>query len=131
MRSRRRHRAIAAVAVIAFVELWFMTGCGPTGPKTYPVRGNVQTTAGDASQLAGNSIEAVLENDLSVRASGVIQTDGSFALQTLHAGVILKGAQEGDYQVRIILDDEGDREARRLRREAVHPRFLKFKTSGL
>src|SRR5438094_2780376 len=126
MRSRRRHAAVVAVAVMAFVHLAAIGGCGPAGPKTYPVRGKVESTAGGASQLAGNHIEAVLEQDPTVRASGVIQADGSFTLQTLHAGIILKGAREGTYQARILLDDDGDRQARRLRRAAVHPRFLKF-----
>jgi hypothetical protein len=108
-----------------------VVGCGPAGPKTYPVRGKVEIAAGDIRQLAGNHVEAALEGDPTVRASGVIQPDGSFTLETLHAGVILKGAQAGNYQVRIILADDGDSETQRLRRAALHPRFLQFQTSGL
>jgi hypothetical protein len=131
MRSSLRARASSAAAVLAFVGLWGMVGCGPAGPKTYPVRGKVELAGGDASNLAGNNIEAAMASDSTVRASGVIQPDGSFTLETLHAGVILKGAQEGNYQVRLILDDDGDRESKRRRRAALHPRYLDFKTSGL
>jgi hypothetical protein len=116
---------------MALVGMGSVVGCGPAGPRTYPVRGRVEATAGDVRPLAGSNVEAALESDPTVRASGVIQPDGRFTLETLHAGVILKGAPAGTYQARIILDDDGDREARRQRRAAVHPRFLQFKTSGL
>ena len=106
-------------------------GCGPAGPKTYPVHGKFEVAGGDAAHLAGATVEAAEVTDPSVRASGTIQSDGSFTLETLHAGVIKKGAQEGNYKVRIILGDDGDREARRLRRAAVHARFLQFETSKL
>jgi hypothetical protein len=33
--------------------------------------------------------------------------------------------------VRLLLSDDGDAEARKLRRKAIHPRFLQFETSGL
>jgi hypothetical protein len=94
------------VAVVAVVGLAAALGCGPRGPKTYPVRGKVELAAGDVTQLAGNQVEAALEGDPTVRASGVIQPDGSFALETLDTGVTRKGAREGNYQARIVLADD-------------------------
>lgn len=125
------HDKMGSVTMIAVVAVLGAVGCGQTGPKTYPVNGKVELASGDVSQLAGNNIEAALASDPSVRASGVIQPDGSFALETLQAGVIQKGAQEGSYQVRIILDEDGDREAKRRRRSALPLRYLQFKTSEL
>ena len=129
MRSGRRIRAWAVVAVAA---LCAAAGCGPAGPKTYPVRGKVELAGGDARNLAGATVEAAMDADPSVRASGVIAEDGSFALETLHAGVILKGAREGTYKARIILGDaDDDRQARRRQREALNSKYTKFETSGL
>src|SRR5581483_11179116 len=102
-------------------------GCGRTGPKTYAVRGKVQLASGEVGQLAGSHVEAALVSDPIVRASGEIQPDGSFTLQTLHAGVILPGAPEGKYQARIILSDEGD-SGRRRQRPPVGPRYRQFGT---
>jgi hypothetical protein len=127
MRTSQRIRA----AVAAAVGLWVVAGCGPSGPKTYPVTGRVEIAGGNASHLAGNNVEAALDSDSTVRASGVIEADGRFTLETLHAGNILKGAQAGTYKARIVLGDEGDKESRRLARAAVHPRFLQFESSGL
>ena len=62
------------------------TGCGPGGPKTHPVRGKVELAGADAAPLAGSHVEAALVSDPNVRASGEIQPDGRFSLQTLHAG---------------------------------------------
>lgn len=105
-------------------------GCGPGGPRTYPVKGAVELVEGDVKQLAGNHVEAALTTDPSVRASGEIQPDGSFRLETIHAGTILKGAREGQYQVRIILADDDPASLRR-RYATLATRFLRFQTSGL
>jgi hypothetical protein len=105
-------------------------GCGRAGPKTYPVSGKIELAAGDVKQLAGSHIEAVLDSDPSVRSSGEIKEDGTFALETLHAGVILRGAREGSYRARIILTDE-DRAAKRLAAQALSTRFRSVETSGL
>ena len=125
------HRKTAVrPAVVAAVVLLGSLGCGPAGPKTYPIQGKVELVAGDVAQLTGSHVEAVLANDPTVRTSGTIRPDGGFTLETLRAGTILKGTQEGTYQVRIILPDD-DRKNRRLAARALAPRFLQFNTSGL
>ncbi len=105
-----------------------IAGCG--GPKTYPVRGKVELAGGDIKLLAGSHVEAVLTTDPTVRASGEIQADGKFRLESLHSGVIRNGALWGEYQVRIILADD-DQARRRQARQAVAPRYLDFKSSGV
>jgi hypothetical protein len=80
--------------------------------------------------LAGSTVEAALEGDPTVRAAGTIEPDGTFALETLQAGVIRKGAVPGTYKVRVILSDD-DPAARKKAAKAVHPKALQFETSGL
>ncbi len=130
MRLMRMQRLGKWTAVVMLSSLG-LSGCGgPAGPKTSPVKGQVQLAGGDIKDLAGHSLEAALETDSSVRAYGQIQEDGSFALETLRAGVLLSGAAEGAYRVRVVLSDD-DAEARRRAAEALHPRFLQFDSSGL
>jgi hypothetical protein len=105
-------------------------GCGRNGPATYPVEGKVELAGADVKNLAGSHIEAVLASDSAVRASGQIQDDGRFSLDTLHAGAIFHGAPEGNYRVRIIIADD-DPASRRRAALLVSPRFLDDKTSGL
>jgi hypothetical protein len=129
MLATQRNRTALAATVMAVMGLLEVAGCSG-GPRTYPVRGKVELAAGDIQVLAGSNVEAALESDPTVRASGVIEPDGSFTLETLHAGAILKGAQEGNYQARIVLSDD-DKEIRRQAARALAPRFLQFQTSGL
>jgi len=129
MLASRRSGGAGVAAVVAVVLLGVL-GCGDPGLKTYPVRGNVELAGGDVKVLAGSHVEAALVRDNTTRASGEIQPDGTFALQTQHQGVLLKGAPEGQYEARIILTDD-DRKARKQAAQAVHARFLRFNTSGL
>jgi hypothetical protein len=121
-------RLNGAVAMVA--TGLFALGCGRDGPETHPVSGRVVVTGGDASQLAGHHIEAVLEGNPTVRASGVIGPDGAFVLETLHAGAVKKGARAGRYQARVVPAEESE-EGKKLRKPPVAPRHLKFETSGL
>lgn len=119
-----------AIPLRASILLLAVLGCGQYGPKTHAIRGTVELAGAEVKLLAGSHIEAKLTTDPNVRASGEIQEDGSFHLETIHAGTILNGAPEGVYQVRLILGDD-DRKARRQAARAVAPRFLAFQTSGL
>jgi hypothetical protein len=126
---RPRLPSSARITIVVVASACFV-GCGPSGPKTYPVTGRVDVANGDVAILAGSQIEAALTTDPTVRASGTIEPDGSFHLETLQAGVVRKGAVAGTYQVRVILTDD-DSAARRRAAKAVHPKALKFETSGL
>jgi hypothetical protein len=115
---------------VAACVLLGLLGCGGDGPVTHAVSGKVEVSGGDVKDLAGGYVEAALTTDPTLRASGEIQEDGSFILETLHNGVTLRGAREGTYQVRLILPDNDKGRLRRAQ-ELVAPRFLQFKTSGL
>jgi hypothetical protein len=107
-----------------------LAGCGPDGPKLHPVTLKVVVDGGNVADLAGSTVDAMIENDPATRASGAIEADGTVVLETLHSGKIRKGAQEGKYVVRIVLADD-DPETRRKAAKAVAPKFRDFKTSGL
>lgn len=129
MGAVRRIRAGAVAAVVA--SLWWLAGCGEAGPKTHRVNGRVELAGGNAGDLAGATVEAALESNTTTRASGVIQPDGTFKLETLHNGVILKGAMEGKYQVRILNSDDDDVGNKKARRAALNKKYTKFDTAGL
>ena len=118
------------LGLAAAVALLVVSGCGFFGPTVHPVKGKVELASGNASVLAGSHVEAALENNHNVRASGEIKEDGIFSLVTLQGSTLRKGALEGNYKVRIVLSDEVS-DNQRMQRAAVDPRFLSYATSGL
>jgi predicted small lipoprotein YifL len=116
--------------ITAAVGLFALAGCGESGPKTYPVKGKVALIGGDVQKLVGHSVEAALDGDTNVRATGIIGPDGTFTLETLQDGKIKKGAREGTYRVRIFPADEDDN-GKKLRKPPIAARHFKFETSGL
>ena len=85
-------------------------GSSPRSRGTYNLRLYVNDILRFIPALAGNmlawppalrSCSALLRR---VRASGVIEPDGRFKLETLQGGEVVKGAREGTYRVRLILD---------------------------
>ena len=117
-------QAIPIVAVVALM------GCGSADPVTHPVTGRLQLNDGNIQLLAGSHVEAALTSDSTVRASGVLDDDGSFRLETFRSSHPLDGTIEGIYQVRVVLADD-DPATRRRAAKALAPRFLHFKSSGL
>ena len=118
---------ILAILAIAAASL---TGCGSSGSGIHPVRGQVRLVSGDSSPLVGHVIEIAKADDQQVRASGEIKIDGNFQLESLEGGKIHAGASPGKYRARIVLSDD-DPQARQVAAAALHPRFLKFDSSGL
>jgi hypothetical protein len=121
----------STLALVALLTLAF-AGCGSSAnsPRTFATTGKVELDSGDVTNLAGCQIEARLDSDPLVRASGDIGADGTFQLQTLSGGQILNGAPEGTYQARIILSDD-DKQLRRKAAKSIAGRYLSFETSGL
>lgn len=114
----------------AVILLLSIAGCGPSGPKTYPVSGKLDLPGGDVSPLAGSTVEIASAADPQVRAAGEIMPDGRFELETLHAGQMRSGALQGEYKARIVLADD-DRATRQRAAKAVAKKYLSFETSGL
>lgn len=117
-------RARAALFVLGIA----IAGCG-SELETHPLRGRVELHDGAVEQLANSQIELALETDPTVRASGVIDADGNFEVQTLYQGRVVPGARAGTYRVRLLPDT--DRPQRRGEPPFVRRQYLDFATSGL
>jgi hypothetical protein len=108
--------------------LFVLAGCSAAdGLK--PVTGTV-TIPGDPTVLAGSTVEVALESDATVRASGTIEPDGRFTLDSLKDGRVRRGAPEGTYKARIILGDD-DPALQRKAAKVIPARYQRFETSGL
>lgn len=117
-------------AVCSVLLSWTLVGCGAAGPPVIPVKGQVQLVGGDNGPLVGHLIEVANAQDQTIRASGEIRLDGNFELESLVQGQIRKGTLKGSYLARVVLSDD-DPQARKSAAAAIHPRFLKFESSGL
>ena len=139
--SPRRSRSFFGLGL----ALLLAAGCG--GPKTHSVEGKVIIEGGEVTKLGEAHVEAKHDTDPAVRASGLIEPDGSFHLTTLHEGRTVKGAPEGTYTLRLVLadfdyeepdeepadEDEAPAYRARSKKEPKTPvpvKYLNFKTSG-
>ena len=113
-------RLLASVVFLLAVSL---LGCS-TGADGYPVAGTVEWTGGD---LTGHLVEASLVSDPTVRGFGTIGSGGRFTLERLVDGKPARGLLAGDYQARLILNDEGDGQTKRPK---IPARYLDAKTAG-
>src|SRR5207253_3342694 len=95
MPARWKRSAARARVVVAIGLLVHALGCGAAGPKSHPVRGKVELAGAEVEKLAGSHVEAALQSDMTVRASGEIQKDGSFTLESLQASKRVDGALAG------------------------------------
>lgn len=116
------------IASAGFLAAAVLVGCS-SSEGLRPVTGTV-TGPGDVSVLAGSAVEIALETDPTVRASGTIEPDGRFTLDTLKGGQVQRGAPAGTYKARIVLGDD-DPALQKKAAKAVPAKYLKFETSGL
>ncbi len=116
------------IACSGFLATVVLVGCS-SSDGLRPVTGTV-TGPGDVAVLAGSAVEIALESDPTVRASGTIEPDGRFTLDSLKDGQVRRGAPTGTYKARIILGDD-DPALQKKAAKAVPTKFLKFETSGL
>jgi len=106
-------------------------GCGgPSGPPVHQVKGTVEFDGLEPELLSGHNLEVALESDPHVRAFALIQPDGSFVLESLHEGVVYKGALEGNYKARLVIVDDDPQVARDILKK-VDPKVLRFETTAL
>lgn len=115
------------IAIIICLSL--ISGCADSGPRLYPVLGKIQNDKGDVSALEGSAIEIISETDSTIRAAGIINSDGSFILETLQLGRIQKGAREGDFKVRLVISDD-DKIKTRAANRLIQKKYLSFEASG-
>ncbi len=116
--------------VLVGVCLAAVIGCGPAGPKTYPVKGKVVYKGGDVRQLLYYQVQLEREPDGKQKAVGEIEEDGNFALMSNVEGQGRTGAPEGSYRARILPPSDradGPKQARKL----LHPRYFSFASSEL
>jgi predicted small lipoprotein YifL len=114
-----------ALALIA------LAGCGPSGPKTHPVKGKVvPAKAEDLKQLAGQAVELQSVTEPYTRGFGQIQPDGSFTLSTYREGVSLPGAIEGKHKARLMLDLGDEEEGRPRKKWPINAKYTRFESSG-
>lgn len=119
------------VSGILLAILIAAVGCGgPSGPPVHQVKGTVEFDGLDTELLSGHNLEVALESDPHVRAFALIQPDGSFVLESLHEGVVFKGALEGNYKARLVIVDDDPQATRDLLKK-VDPKVLRFETTAL
>ena len=97
------------MANVRIFRAGLLAAVGLAGCSSEPLRpagGRVSLSGGDVAVLAGSTVEIALESDPTVRASGTIEPDGRFNLDTLQNGAVRRGAPEGAYKARIILGDD-------------------------
>jgi hypothetical protein len=90
----------------------------------HPVSGVVLWSGGG---LAGHHVDVGLSSDETTRAFGTIDSAGRFQLERYVAGKTHSGVPAGNYLARLILNDEGDGQTKKVN---VPARYLDFKTSG-
>jgi hypothetical protein len=79
-----------------------LPGCDNNVPKTYPVTGKVFHKGGKPVTYGRVEFQSTLDPEL--RATGGIQTDGTFALTTYVGGKSAPGAVAGQHKVLIELE---------------------------
>jgi hypothetical protein len=90
--SRGRRLVLAAALILMATE-----GCNSAMPRTYPVKGRVVWKGGKA--VRWGRIEFQSLSDATVRATGWLGEDGTFALTTHREGRKAPGAIEGAHKV--------------------------------
>ena len=124
-----RSRILLPFTVIGLATL---AGCG--GPSVEPVRGQVKIADGSSvAAVANGHVELESTANKQVRASGKINTEGQFEVQSQIDGKLLKGALPGSYRARVIPPQGGDDTdtPRPANAPRVARKFQDFETSGL
>lgn len=118
-----------------FLPAWLLlatlvvTGCD-SGPAVYPIHGKLTASSGDPSLLAGHSIEIVSRENNQIRSFGSINPDGTFEIESLIEGKLVKGALPGDYAGRVVFTDD-DPAQRHQAMQLVPSKYLNIDSSNL
>lgn len=118
-------RSVALFVVVSSIVLF--SGCGPSRPATYPVKGKVVFENNEPCQIGTIEFRSL---DHMVTARGTIEKDGSFTLTTWEPG---DGAVAGSHQIivqqLIITEDLSFKSHNHGKR--VPPRYGDYATSGI
>jgi hypothetical protein len=87
---------------LAAIVLMGMAGCGPSLPKTYPVKGKVVFQGG--KPVTDGKIQFQSSADPQNKVLGDIDQDGSFSLTTHVGAKKVRGAPAGEYHVLVELE---------------------------
>jgi hypothetical protein len=97
--------------VFLSAALAWLAGCGPSFPKTYPVKGKVVLKGGgklaNGTHIMFQSASNSKEDGTPVTADGAIEEDGSFTVATKMFGKQREGAVEGEHKV-LIIEPQGN-----------------------
>lgn len=113
-----------ALAILVAVAAIGLAGFTKGGDGSHPASGRVAWAGGD---LSGHIVEVSLADDPTKRGFGTIGPDGRFQLERLSDGKTVSGLPAGQYHARLILNDEGDGQTKKLK---VPKRYLDFKTAA-
>jgi len=104
-------------------------GCSFKEP-TYPVKGQVVYQDDGSPAAAGVSVVFESTKEPYARSSGVIQSDGSFALSTDRPD---NGAMQGEHRVAIspMATDASGRDLTAQLAQKIHPKYFELRTSGI
>jgi hypothetical protein len=71
-------------------------GCGPSGPTTIPIRGEVYFKGAPLKEMPQGLVHYIPKSSDGRQASGRLQPDGSFVLTTFQSG---DGVVPGEYDI--------------------------------
>ena len=122
------HTITSALAILVLTTI----GCG--GSSLAPIQGSIELGSdiggGVHFQFNGDTLEIRSKEDPREIAFASISPDGTFSIESLKGGQILRGANPGDYEARIIIADD-DSAHRSAGLKAIPKKYLRFETSGL
>jgi hypothetical protein len=76
-------------------------GCGPSGPKTYPVKGKVVVKNGKLDRLVGGYVYMESVGEPKYKCLGEIDENGEFVMASSINDKPVEGMPEGDYLARV------------------------------
>ncbi len=103
-------------------------GCSESSLQ--PLAGKIKYVGDSEFAFSGDVVELRSQSDPSINAYGEVQPDGSFEVDSLDQGKIVKGAKPGKYAVRLVIADD-DYEHKKLASKAINKKYFSFDTSGL
>lgn len=121
------HGIIGDLMGLAFLTA-LVAGCSSSNQRE--VAGQVTIEPPQGLTFADDIVELRSKESPDFIAAGLIQPDGTFRVECLVGGKVLKGVPAGSYQARIVISDD-DPERRKKVLGSINKKFLSFDTSEL